>query len=90
MLSIYIRIDLLGNCPFTGYCMDETLLDPIRAFIKYPSPNTDYEMLIYDCLHSWLYACRDAYEYWLTPEAITEDIECNEYEFMEEGQLYGS
>ena len=90
-LMVYLQknypIDLSGNCPFTGYCMDETLLDPIRAFLEYPSPNTDYQMLMSDCLHKWLYACRDDYEHWLSPEAIKEDIEANEHEFTEDGKL---
>ena len=80
-------VDLSGECPFTGYCQDETLLDPIRAFLKYPSPNTDYEALMIDCTAAWVFSCRDDYEHWLTPESIKDDIEANEYEFTESGKL---
>lgn len=77
-----------GDCPLTGYGMDNDILDPIFAFLKTPSPDTDLADLMRDCLYAWLYACRDDYEYWMSEPSIREDIEANDYDFTEDGSIY--
>jgi len=42
---------------------------------------------MHDCLHNWLFGCRDDYEYQLSDESIIENIQANEYEFDEDGNL---
>lgn len=73
-------------CPFTGYCMDETLLDPIRKFIKTPD-NRTLEDLLGECLWSWVYACQEDYEYQSSFECFIEDARANEWEFNESGEM---
>jgi hypothetical protein len=81
--------DLLsGNCPFTGFCMDESLLDPIRAFMEKPDQSLNYQELIDTCLAAWVSAYVADWEYTYTDEAIKETIEANEYEFTENGNFY--
>lgn len=76
-----------GNCPFTGYCGDEDLLDPIRKAKANPASIGSLEELFNDCLHSWAKAYRADLEYWYSDEAIREDIAINDYEFDREGNL---
>lgn len=78
----------LENCPLTGYCMDNDILDPIFKFLASPSESVTFEDLLGDCLHSWLYACRDDYEYWSSEKGIREDIDANDYDFTEDGEIY--
>jgi hypothetical protein len=75
-------------CPFTGYFMDDILLDPIHEFIKNPNEYTTFEQLLYECLQAWVYACRDDWEYQQSDEYIKEIIEVNGYEFTENGDFY--
>ena len=80
--------DILKQCcPFTGYCMDEPLLDPIRNFIKKPVKNVTLEDVMRDCLEAWLDSCRQDYEYSLSDEAIIDTIEANDYDFTIEGDI---
>lgn len=71
-------------CPFTGYHMDESLLDTLRAFLKKPDCRTFGELLS-DCLDDWARACRDDCEYHNSDESVDETIRINEYEFTEDG-----
>lgn len=74
------------DCPFTGYCFDEVLLDNIRDFIAKPDSRTFAELLD-DCLEAWAKACRDECNYQNSDDAIDETIRANEYEFLESGVL---
>ena len=76
--------DLSGNCPFTGYCFDENLLDKIRDFIKHPW-DTDYRGLMQDCIDDFCKAYADDVDYQYSDEAVDESIEANDYEFDEDG-----
>lgn len=72
------------SCPFTGYCMDENLLDPIRAFLEKPTDET-LEDLLDDCLQAWGKAARDDSAWIIEDEQVDETIVANEYEFDEAG-----
>ena len=78
-------------CPWTGYCADEYLLAPLRAFMTHPSNLTKgdgfYELLE-DCLISWLEGVTADIEHWYTVEAIREDIAANDYEFTIDGAIH--
>jgi len=75
-----------GSCPFTGCGFDETLLDPIRVFIKKPT-DIDYQELIDNCLSAWVTAYLRDWEYAYSDEALTETAECNEWYFTGSGEL---
>lgn len=76
-----------GDCPFTGYCMDESLMDHMREFMQKPD-SRDYEDLIADCLSKWAHDCEADFEYQYSDESIDESITINEYEFTENGEFY--
>ena len=62
------------DCPWTGYCMDNTLLAPIWDFIRKPEPGMDYEALMRSCLDSWLEACVAECEYFQSEEYAREQL----------------
>lgn len=57
---------------------------------------TDYPLVktwnktkdIDDSIYAWLIDCSKDYEYQISDEGIAEFIECNEYEFTEQGNIY--
>jgi hypothetical protein len=79
--------DLTGNCPFTGYCFDENLLDKIREFINHPW-DTDYRELMQDCIDEFCKAYADDVDYQYSDEAVDESMEANDYEFDEDGNRF--
>jgi len=82
------RVELLaGDCPFTGYYMDESLLDPVREFMARPDSRT-FQDLMDDCLGSWVSAFVADWEYAYSDDGLREVAECNEMEFTENGSAY--
>lgn len=84
----------LKDCPYTGVCYDESLLDPIRKF-KRPA---DYSRVYYDTysikdLLSWGIQelendLEKAREDLYSDEALLDMCQSNEYEFTEDGGIY--
>ena len=74
-------------CPFTGYCADESLLDPIRDFIKSPDKSTTFEELVKDCFHSFARSVADDIDYQNSDEVIEETIRANDYDFTSDGKI---
>lgn len=79
---------LEGECPFTGYWIDEELLEPIREFLKKPNSDLTYQDLMNECLQKWVKDFQDEEEYAYSDEAIKEDLEVNDLEFLEDGREY--
>jgi hypothetical protein len=73
-------------CPFTGVCYDEDLLQPFKDFIKNPDKRT-FEDLLTEAVNSLRKSLENEDEYRNSDEAITEDIEANGHEFLEDGEL---
>jgi hypothetical protein len=71
--ELYIDV----NTELTGYCMDYTLL---KAWNETKSVNQTLNKLLWQC-------CAD-YEEQLTEENIEEYFENNNYEFIENGEIY--
>ena len=78
---------LSGECPLTGYCGDEDLLDAIRAFRDKPETGKTIKDVFQDCADNWASAYVADWEYSVSREAMTEFIEMNDYEFLENGTL---
>jgi len=76
-----------NDCPFTGMCADEDLLDPIRAFVKVPNGST-MKQLMDSCVHSFFKAWRDEMSYQNSDEYIAETLTANEYEFDQYGNRF--
>jgi hypothetical protein len=74
------------NCPLTGYCIDNSLLDEIWKFIDKPD-SRNFRDLLEDCFNEWVKDCNADVDYQNSDECITETIEANDYDFDEEGNL---
>lgn len=75
------------DCPFTGYCGDENLLDAIRNALANPASIVSLRDVFADALHDWVKAFEADIDHWHGEEAIREDIEANEYEFNANGTI---
>jgi len=80
------KIILDNSCVLTGYCMDDDILKEIYQYMNKPD-SRNFKELLYDCLQEWVFAANQDYEYQMSDEAIKENIEANEYEFTENGEL---
>tara|TARA_R100000008_G_C3576039_1_gene165338 strand:- start:953 stop:1540 length:588 start_codon:yes stop_codon:yes gene_type:complete len=75
------------DCPFTGFYLDNEILQPIFNFIKNPDKYQDLESIMNDCLNEWISICNANIEYQESSEYFEEMVEANEYEFLENGDL---
>lgn len=73
------------GCPFTGFYMDDVLIEPIIEFLKKPYDIT-YKDLIDKCLNDFFKACVDDYFHSQSMQAFIEQADCNEWEFLEDGR----
>lgn len=80
----YSNIEKEEYCP-TGYCRDYDISRPIFDFINRPTNNKSWRGVIYDCLDSWLKACKVDYDNFYSEKSISEYFESNDYEFDENG-----
>jgi len=74
-------------CPFTGYHMDEYLLDPMREYLKDPADHT-MEQLINKGVMLWVKAYVADWDSCYTDEYIADFFVANEFEFDEDGSIY--
>lgn len=81
------RIFKVGNsCPWTGYCMDESILDPIRKFIARPTNETVLDVL-QNAASSWAIACDKDAEYYWSEECFLEECKENDWFFTKDGKM---
>lgn len=83
----YSAITFDNCCVLTGYCMDESILEPVYNFFKNPD-NTTFEQLMDECFSAYEKAWEADQEWQLSDEYISETIEANNYEFDEDGNEY--
>ncbi|WP_422023374.1 hypothetical protein [Pyruvatibacter mobilis] len=76
-----------GACTMTGYCGDAPFGDGIMAYADCPAKTPTIEQVFYEAAQCWVSEARRDYEYAYSDEAIREDIDANEYEFFETGEL---
>jgi len=82
----YSKIQLETSCVMTGYCMDDSILAPIYAFLKKPNKNTDFMDLMNECGNAWEEALDADSEWQSSMEYFKDACEANEYEFDEDGK----
>lgn len=77
--------DLSGNCPLTGVCWDENLLDVFRNI----SPNTPMAECLKNTGQNALKALYDQDTYTYSDEGLKDFCIGNEYHFFENGEFAG-
>ena len=79
-----------GDCPLTGVCWDETLLDSVRPFLSDTSIDSDVlRSVLDDSLYAICRVYQDEVIYIYGDEALSDLIESNDYEFTADGSIYG-
>lgn len=74
-------------CVLTGYCMDDSILNPVYEFLKKPTEIT-FKDLMEDCFNSWVEDCEKDLYYRNSDEFIEEQMEGNDYQFLEDGTRF--
>lgn len=80
-------IEDIEHCRFTGACYDFDIAMPMLQFLKNPSEYTTFGDIISDCGNACLELYRKEIDYWHSDEAIIDEIDANDYEFTESGDL---
>lgn len=76
-----------GSCPFTGFCGDEAFLQPLREFLARPDQRTSIDQLARECGQALEYGYHQDIEFLRSDEMVAEDLEANEVEFTEDGEI---
>lgn len=78
------------NCPFTGMCYDEDILDEIWKWLKNPDWKISLHDLIDNCFHAYLKSWEAEDDYRLSDEGLSEMIELNWEDklFFEDGREF--
>ena len=84
----YSKIQKEICCPFTGYCRDDDLLDPLIEFVNKPNNNDSIQDILSACLTSWLTSCQKDSESYFSFENFKDFADSNEYEFKNDGTFY--
>ena len=76
-----------GECTLTGFCGDCSFGDAIAVYARAPWLVPDLKQVFYEAAQVWVLDARSDAEHAYSDEAIDELIECNGYEFHEDGSL---
>ena len=84
-----------NNCPLTGVCYDQDILDPIIRYYKtwnsYPE-DFSWPDLMRQCYDNFFKSWHEEYEYWADDEsALREELHNNQYEdrlYYKNGDVY--
>ena len=93
--SYYSGCQVEYSCPLTGVTWDFDVLQPIMDLIAYKAEqrkelnDLNWKTLIRKCLESLSNAEDSEIEYQHSDEAVTEFIKSMDYEFYENGDVYG-
>lgn len=87
-ISGYSKIQVSHDCPLTGCYYDHSIIDPILKFIHSPNQDLTLEDLINDCFNKFCNDYQLEHEHTYSEEYITEMIECNDYDFTIDGEIY--
>lgn len=87
--SFYSNIQKDNCCVLTGICYDDDMLSPIYKFLKMRDfeKSPCFEGLLEECTEALRKSLENEDEYRNSDEAKTEEIEANEYEFDEDGEM---
>jgi len=89
--SYYSNIQLQTfNCPFTGYYMDNAILEPMYKLWENFDKDMTLEELIDQCVKSWVVECEKDYQNTMSKEYSREELEDNDEDevYTEDGEKY--
>jgi len=87
----YSRIQKTNSCVLTGICYDNDLLSPIYEFLQkrdFSNCSTSFDDLLRECFYNLKKSIENEIDYRNSDEAIIEDLEANDYDFLKDGTQY--
>lgn len=77
-------------CPFTGYCMDEDLLDPMREYLAKSDPDDPRTLqdLVNEGCERWVKSYVADWDWAYSDEGLKDFLTANEYQFTEDGKTF--
>lgn len=88
--QVYSKNFVNNDCPLTGVCYDNDILQPVYDFLKKPDKSTTYDDLLEE-IESAIESTYRSTEKWLnSDEFIKDEIQANDYEFTKDGKLFHS
>lgn len=90
---IYSNIQKENSCTLTGVFYDDDMLKPIYEFIENGHKKDDFnyltfEMLLNECFESLEKSITNEIEFLHSDTSIIENIEINDYDFLENGEQF--
>lgn len=85
---IYSRLNRTNDEVLTGVCYDDDILKPIYDFLKKPDKNTTLDDLANDIGDAISKVFDDVEKWTNSDEFIREEIDANNYQFLENGEIY--
>jgi hypothetical protein len=82
----YSAVTLDHSCVLTGWCYDDSLLEPIYEFLDKPD-SRDFKELLQDCLYAVAKDVRAEVEASGEDSNVADTIMANDYEFTKDGRL---
>lgn len=87
--QIYSRTFKVNDgCPLTGICYDYDILQPVYDFLKKPEKQTTFADLISNIEHAIGKTFEDTEDWLNSDEFIISEIEAQDYEFTESGEIF--
>ena len=86
-VSYYSNIQKDNCCVLTGVCYDDDILQPVYEFLKSGDKSTTLQDIFSDIESAIGKAYRDCEEWLNSDEFISEELEANNYEFTEDGEI---
>lgn len=77
-----------NNCPFTGVCYDDDLLDPLYKHLSTYDKNVTFADLLGDCIQSFETSCHNELEYLESFDYFIEMARSNEWEYSKYGVIH--
>jgi hypothetical protein len=78
----------MDNCPLTGICYDYDILQPVLDCLRYKRFFDSIDDLFDECLHDFFHAWSAEKEHLNSFENFAELAACNDWEFLETGEMY--
>lgn len=85
--AYYSKVQKTIDCPFTGYCMDHVLIDPLLKFLKNPDQHCTFQDVLRDCLNNWVIECDRDYQQSISLEFFEQETKENDFKYEKNGNF---
>jgi hypothetical protein len=89
-ITYYSNLFVVSNdCNLTGMCYDNDMMGPMYDFLELRTfDSTNFEDLLNSCFYEMKRTLENEEEYMYSDEYISEEIENNDWQFTENGQIF--